>query len=1155
MLERATGCLENAGQRLLWHSGDIVRSKRTLRPRFWHHGEIDIPAWCFLFLQSTHRVPDGRSLYRQARASAQDGSCHMHLDFLYPAHVRNTARNSEPRKHNLARKGGKLSKSSSRNYMSSPPEPFRERMSYSSSSRALRSAAQASQASQIDARLETGRVEATPSQRLSALLQLTDHRMYYDKVWSLYRSIDNREEFYSQVLRYLSSSRRHVDAERAREVLREIPAAHRNDRHYGQATFITLRAEKRITLAKELVREAILQGKGRRSWSRAFVYCVSKQRWADMIDLWDLKPADTTPGLIGIMANQRTWMRLVTHRLMFLTLDMEKKKVDLGKSSEIPKFLLHLVFRSRTLLRHMPIKTMLNLTHNLHNLGLLEPSHYCTAMDTLKHLADTHSADRCILLYRNYCWRMTSRPPNKMLHDMLLILHRTGTTDQVNFVLEEYRFFYGTVPPQSYLVALRTHATVGDVTGVDQVLEEFRREHNDDLTDPLYHYLPYLYVYARLGRVDETHARFRSLSVVGAEQSLHCWNVLLTAYTNAADFRGAFSVFDQIMERGFYNSHTFTNLMGMCAKRGDTDTIDALFKMAMDHGVSTHTSLIDPAVESCLKNGKLEEAERRAEAATRAGYAGGFTNMWNNIILHYAYRYDIISAMRIRQRMNDLGISPNTKTSSALILSLAMVGRTDDAREVLQEMRRNTGVRPTEFQYSILLRGYVLERNRSMVNVIYNEMQNRVKAPGIQGRLAILQANIQRDLRLHYEQGGDRKDPNIKMKHAERFLAQNMARFGHSRREKPFVNRLSAKHTYPNSYYEKLISTYGAKGAFERVDELLDQFSFIGQQGEHPVRLLAVLMHTYAMRGQHDQVCACWDMAFDRLTILASRSDKGSESLAKHSASSHPSAHLASHAASTSTPEQPFVYPAYSHSLYRCISPYIQALAHQNLHSKIPKVVQDIEKKGFTLSTQNWSVFVKMMASSENPEDQMRAFTVFEEKFMPNFLSWKNVISGDGKRPPGAPSRRDLVTGNGNKGAAKLTPRGVWVSIRPGFMQPTYTTMLYLASALLDFRERSIRDTGAEMKSLFDAAPKTFIALTEMPYNPDPFQAALIRGHEIESATSKPPQYPRSFVNTEGVLEVSRSRRNTRRKRGSGRARWIQKGFRHGARPFLKKLF
>jgi pentatricopeptide repeat-containing protein PET309 len=201
----------------------------------------------------------------------------------------------------------------------------------------------------------------------------------------------------------------------------------------------------------------------------------------------------------------------------------------------------------------------------------------------------------------------------------------------------------------------------------------------------------------------------------------------------------------------------------------------------------------------------------------------------------------------------------------------------------------------------------------------------------------------------------------------------------------------------------------------------------------------------------------------------------------------------------------------------------MRSLAYRNQTRKIAEAIAEVEGAVFSLTTHNWSTYVQMLTTSERSSDQFKAFIIFEDKFMPNFPGWKALSKGFGIRPEGVPVTIDEVEDPRRgylRGYLGKAGRKIWSKVHPDFMQPTYITMIYLSSALLDFRERSIVDGGAELRALYSAAPQTIEAIADMPYLRDKFQGVLLRRREErgdKTATMEPYEY---FVWTGGVLGV-----------------------------------
>jgi pentatricopeptide repeat-containing protein PET309 len=103
----------------------------------------------------------------------------------------------------------------------------------------------------------------------------------------------------------------------------------------------------------------------------------------------------------------------------------------------------------------------------------------------------------------------------------------------------------------------------------------------------------------------------------------------------------------------------------------------------------------------------------------------------------------------------------------------------------------------------------------------------------------------------------------------------------------------------------------------------------------------------------------------------------------------------------------------------------------------------------------------------------------------------------------------------------------LWSKIDATWTKPTYNVMVYLASALRDFKRRSLYVGTVEMDDLYSAAPKTMDAIAAMPYLRDKFQGVLLRDQPEKIDRHKSSVEP--YVWTGGILGIEgQSRRKLR---------------------------
>lgn len=1133
MLERAAICLDSARQRLLRNPNGVIRSRKLLNPHFWQHSVPDSknPSWCISFLFTPLMQSESLNVAERSPYLVEN-STHAFLEFLYPPLCQRFAMSwvSRPRSRLPSRRKRRIIPNISRPYMSETSELCKNSLSSEAPSSSI------------------GKENRT--QKVMTLHALLDEkaRLEHDKAWKLFEEAGNPPEFRSHLLDYLRTSNQRVDLKRAKRLFDTIDSEMRTADDYLNVTTCLLLSGRNADV-KDVCAEAMARRLGIPSWGTAFASFVQNSQWQYVAELWDFRPSGIEYDVSHIALAFLKPLLDLPDRILRLSEYLKEQRsggVD-SKLRALAPLLLNLLFRTPKTMKDISTEMILHLTQNFKQLELLTSEHYYYAIEVLRSFEIRSDIIRSMIVYRNYRWHMDNEvPPQRLLQSLLKTLKSLEITHGVQYILNEYILFYGKPSKEAYKLALATFSRAGDARSVGDLFNNLVADHGSPQT--LRWITPCLYVHARLGRVEETVKEFRKISEeFGLVPNTVCWNILLTAYANAKDISGAFSTWEEMTEKNVRpNQYTFGILMGLCANRGDINAVRYLFQIARKQQVKITTAMVDTIIESYCNNQRFQDAEEIAEACLPLDIEGSRVRMWNTLLWMHAFRGDLDSVSRIQSRMQSAGLRPDQMTYAALILSLALIKRPDSARRILRTLHRSRRVHATELHYIIILYAYVQARNRDMVQVLYQEMMERFNNPSPSARLLMLKNYLMKDLQLLKEEGYDKRDnANVRLASAERYLADALAEFDikqlASKQPQPGTARQSLREAFPAMYYQYIIRAYGTAGAYTKVQELFDRFNQNGKipvsnrsfNESPPLHLLAALMHAHLKTGQYSKVEECWKMALPRAVKLASRLDVKAlmssnsaidEDLErpkspKDSVSildmSEPKFNSSTAGTVTS------ILPTQRFMLWKCISLYMQALAFQGEPWRIPQLVAEFQSLGFSLTTHNWSTYVQMLAMSKRASDQVEAFVTFEKKFILNFPGWQSLRLGLAVKPEGAPDTLDYLENpkrGKRRGLLGKAGRRFWSKIQPDFMMPTYTTMVYLASALLDFRERSIIDGGAQLKSLFALAPKTIQAIADMPRLREKFQGILLRRREELGDKKMEPH--ELFVWTGGILGV-----------------------------------
>ncbi|RAK81100.1 putative translation regulator (Cya5) [Aspergillus fijiensis CBS 313.89] len=1163
MLERAAGCLENAGRRFFRDSNGAIRSRRSFYTSLvqypatnleFHHGSSTI--------QSPQRpVPNDLNATPQLNDTRTPPPV---LDFLYPLPTQQFAasclyrvqKRLVPRRRRRTAPGltrrtytsqaEDLEEEGTRRTDTSQAEDFEEDESgrtHTSLAEDLEEeedffdAAQSGQSPGLKAKKKA-------SDRFLDPATLEEYEAY-DGAWSRYVAAGHPTQVNAALIAFLRDSNRHVDHKRARRVLNWIPLESRSEEDYLNIVKSAL-ATNKLPEAEDLCAEAIRYGIGMKCWAFLLVHYASSSQWDWVQAFWDLGSS--------FAENDRaqTWSALVSN-LNMSTLedpmtglaDYIQEQTESTSLHDLARFLLDNACTSQAFVEQSSVDGILLVLQKYNNLGMLKPAHYIKFLNTIRTTENRQIFVRSIVIYRNFRWRMDGHAPSaKLLGHLVRRLASFEITAGLLYFLDEFTHFYGKPTLDAYKHALVAFSKVGDVDNVNDIFDKMVSHHGRPQSRRLV--TPLLYVHARVGNVRETLRQFyRIPEEFGLRPNTVCWNVLLTAYANAEDLSGCFKLLRDMFDQGMEpSSHTFGIVMGLCANRGDVQGVRDLLELAKQNHVQITAPLIDTIVEAHCQNQEFEEAEWVAQTCLGLDVTGSRVRMWNVLLWNYAFRMDLEAISRIRSLMDEATLLPDSMTYAALMLSLVLIGQTENARRILRKLHRNNRVYATEFHYAIILYGYVKKRNRDMVHVIFNEIQERFGEAGLASRLLVLKSQLRRDLQLITAGGGGAAGAYTRLENAEKFLKETISEFHTNKTatKAPVLGagRMSAKQAFPTAYYEHMMNAYGRRGAAGRARELFHEFIQSQRTSPDddalelaPVRLLTALMLAHIRGNEPEMVEEYWNIVFPRAIKMASRpnieawlsspSNSDSAPLPSHkelvvSSEAHSEYNADETNADAAETAGFSILSAHRFMLSRALSLFMRSLAYRAEVRRIPQVILEVESAGFALTTYNWSTYVQMLASSSEPSDQLEAFTMFEHRFMPNFPGWKYLRRGFGLKPHGVPSTIDVVETGRPKPPHLLGREGrrYWSKIQPDFMQPTYVSMVYLAAALKAFRERSVNDGPAEIQALYDLAPKTVDAVAEIPYLRDKFQGVLLRGRALRTDT--PANERDEFVWTGGIL-------------------------------------
>lgn len=1038
MLERTAGCLELGSVRRFVPGSKSMKSRRMLHSAFWNHGAMELelsPLWQVL-IQGTAQND------RPMETNEPDNTGGMMLDFLYPSGALNLIRQYSPwtpdrtefrRPRGLGRIGQRLYTSAAGD-SSVTMSRHAEEIGTEDESQSMEH--------RMDWKMQHSKGDGTA--QTSAFLQSISESARtndYEEAWRQFGQLnsDNRLALAPQLLGYLSTSNRPIDADRIVSVFDTIRDqadhssyealvnAHAILRNYEDAANVhseSLATFRKPTASDRLLGLLVQYGR----WDMAF------DAWKTVKDVGSARPRN----------NHDIWARVVhlpnldekvLHMVDALTshlpdtpgLDISRQ-LSVDKVTFISDALSAALFPPGDFLE----ANFLSVFSRLERLELATESIY---QNTILKLLKMDRTKMAVRLYRRF--RQTDGILTTHILDAILkIFCKYKSNMGMRQILEDWVRYYDRPSSPAYRMVMTAFASQGNVEAVKGLWKRYlerqthgRIRNSDDL-------LPLMHVHAKRGEVDEVVHIFETMEAeYKVVPNIKHTNILLNAYGKAHAVDKAFEHYSKLLDSDVHpDKITIGTMMGICIQRGDAMAARELYNSAAGLGIRPNIAMVDCLVLGDIQNGNIRKAEETCVKALAMPLDGPKTRMWNYLLVAYAMGRDLENVSRIHRIMESSNVPPDTYTYSALMQALAVAGQPSRAWKILNEVMPEAGIQATEFHYAVVMGGFIATKELDMVFHVRDHMLSRPEGlkPAFSSNIQTMKAAIMDDSRRI--QSGD-ADTNFAK--AEDYFFQflmNADKQELASNPKKGMGHEPLDVAYSAAYFDFYMFVCGQHKAFDRVKQLYDSFLQRlpeDRRSQPPIRILNALMVSRLKENDHDGVQEAWEFALIRAKERG-KPISGNDLL------------------------------LYSHRLSLCrpLSTLIKSLALQNKLAQLKGTIDDIRASGFELDSNNWNLYVQALTNAHKYQE---AFAVCEKRLMPGWLGWAMIRQVEPRR-----NRLSL------KDRARKRD--------PTYLRPIYHTILMLSRAYLDM-EGSYSAAGQAyyvLKYVDEHCPLTLNAIQTM---------------------------------------------------------------------------
>ena len=761
-----------------------------------------------------------------------------------------------------------------------------------------------------------------------------------------------------------------------------------------------------------------------------------------------------------------------------------------------------------------------------------------TESASLFHLASS--------VYMQYRTIAGFSPPERLLMGMLerLVLYigrvemhlGTRASKTLRALFTDWKRYHGKLSVKAFHLVMSCYASIGDPAEVNRYLDILRSQY-PQFADQRGALWTTIYVHARRMELSEAKAAFENVCKIAAENGeqpkLRWWNILLYAHSRVDDLEGALETFERLVKQTNLpvDVKSFHPIMTMLARRGDVESIED-FAQQYDQlcGEKRSTHFVGSLMIALVNNGDVPRAESVLKNALDLVYngeiQGSLTGNFNILLTAYALRRDLASVMRIEQWMKSKGIRMNANSFGALIHVLCSVRRTNSAWKVLCSLVKDEGIAPTAFHYSLVMTGYINERQYDRALQVHWEMEMRNVRPTLSSRRAFLKAKLFSE--HHGRIGGERSDTSVPLNEiiselgkilrasdgAE--LATKQPALGYDRDQRERM---------VGEYFESIIYVHGRRRCLEAVRELYDAYKQMsGTSGDKaeppPMRILMGIMMAHWRLKDYAEVEELWKLAKERadqanqLTTIPdfrpSPEEVGDDNrpALKSNVSQNINADTggAESGFAQSQHDLPDIKPPKSEDLPVAMRPrarrfilnrplriYLGALVEQSRTVEALSTVGQLLRQGYELDKATWNSFIVRLCNA-SPPLVLLAFTLTERFLIAQFSGWVASTRFVAYRRSTA-LKTEYMQSQYTNASANV---------------PQYRTMVRLGAALLKLREMestsglaSRRHPEEEINAYIgtvdqiqERAPNTVFAVESMPRVDDKWQHEIIGREE-----------------------------------------------------------
>ncbi|KAJ9545829.1 hypothetical protein OSB04_025536 [Centaurea solstitialis] len=201
--------------------------------------------------------------------------------------------------------------------------------------------------------------------------------------------------------------------------------------------------------------------------------------------------------------------------------------------------------------------------------------------------------------------------------------------------------------------------------------------------------------YSKCGSLEDVKKVFDRME----ERDVVSWTIMMSAYSRCFRWEESLVIFSQMREDGFTpNEFTLSNALVACTSLCFLEYGQQLHGLLWKAGWDTDKCIESALIDMYAKCGCITEANMVFDAIPKPDVVS-----WTAVISAYSQHGDVVNALRLFNKMQQLGVEPNSVTILCVLFACSHGGRVEEGLHYFKSMKEIYNLVPQMEHYACVV--------------------------------------------------------------------------------------------------------------------------------------------------------------------------------------------------------------------------------------------------------------------------------------------------------------------------------------------------------------------------------------------------------------------------------------------------------------------